>query len=218
MECFMILMVGGEKGGVGKTTLATHLGVARRGVGRSVVLVDADSQGTSSIWSDARKERDVPQLPCVSLRGGKVHVELKELAQHYSDVVIDTGGADSQEFRSALLAAHILLLPLRPGSFDFWTLMKMQDVVTMADTYNESLKAMVCLSQVPSTARDRAKREAVAVLSEMPRFTLLKAMVVFRAAFNNCAGEGLCVSEMPHRDLKACTEISYLHDEVFEAA
>jgi chromosome partitioning protein len=153
----------------------------------------------------------------VSLRGGKVHIELKELARHYEDVVIDTGGADSQEFRSALLAVDTLLMPLRPGSFDFWTLMKMQEVVGMADTYNAALKAVICLSQVPPTARDRARREAAEILSEMPRFELLDAMVVFRAAFNHCAGEGLCVGEMSHRDLKACTEISFLHDELFRS-
>ena len=214
----MILVVGGEKGGVGKTTIATHLAVARKAADRSVVLVDADSQGTSSIWSDARKEKDVPQLPCVSLRGGKIHAEVKEFGRHYEDVVIDTGGADSQEFRAALLAADALLLPLRPGSFDFWTLMKMSEVVGMADAFNESLKAVICLSQVPPTARDRAKREAAGVLLEMPRFTLLDAQVVFRAAFNHCAGEGLVVSEMPHRDPKACTEITFLHNELFRSS
>ncbi len=214
----MILMVGGEKGGVGKTTLATHLAAARRGSGRSTVLVDADSQGTSSIWNDARKEKDVPQLPCVTLRGNKVHVELNELARHYDDVVVDTGGADSQEFRSALLAAGTLLLPLRPGSFDFWTLVKMQEVVSMADSYNDGLNAVICLSQVPPTARDRAKREAAAIIAEMPRFTLLNAMIVFRAAFNHCAGEGLCVDEIPQRDAKACTEVVFLHRELFEGA
>jgi chromosome partitioning protein len=109
-------------------------------------------------------------------------------------------------------------MPLRPGSFDFWTLMKMGEVIGMADTYNESLRAVICLSQVPPTARDRAKREAAEVLAEMPRFALLASMVVFRAAFNHCAGEGLVVSEMPHRDVKACTEISFLHDELFRSA
>jgi len=211
-------MVGGEKGGVGKTTLATHLAVARKTADRTVVLVDADSQGTSSTWSDARKEKDVPQVPCVSLRGGKVHIELKELARHYEEVVVDTGGADSQEFRSALLAAHILLMPLRPGSFDFWTLMKMQEVVSMADAFNEGLKAVICLSQVPPSARERARREAAGVLTDMPRFSLMDAMVVFRAAFNHCSGEGLVVSEMASQDPKACTEIALLHDELFRGA
>jgi hypothetical protein len=36
-----------------------------------VGLVDADSQGTSSTWSDARKEKDVPQVPGMTLRGRK---------------------------------------------------------------------------------------------------------------------------------------------------
>lgn len=215
----MILMVGGEKGGVGKTTLATHLAVARKTQGKTVVLVDADSQGTSSTWSDARKEHtEVPQVPCVSLRGGKVHVELKELARHYDDVVVDTGGADSQEFRSAMLAAHTLLMPLRPGSFDFWTLLKMQEVVSLAEGFNDSLKAVVVLSQVPPTAADRARREATEVLAEMPRFRLLNTMTVFRAAFNHSAGEGLTVEEMPRRDPKACSEIAFLHDELYEEA
>lgn len=163
------------------------------------------------------QEKNISQLPCISLRGSKVHIELKELARHYADIVVDTGGADSQEFRSALLAASTLLMPLRPGSFDFWTLMKMSEVVGMADTYNEELKAMICLSQVPPTARDRARREASEILSEMPRFQLLNSMIVFRAAFNHCAGEGLCVGEMSHRDPKACAEISFLHDELFRS-
>jgi chromosome partitioning protein len=212
----MILMVGGEKGGVGKSTLATHLAVARRRVGRTVVLVDADPQGTASTWSDARKDRhDVPQLPCVSLRGGKLHVELRELARHYEDVLVDSGGADSTEFRSALLAAEVLLLPLRPGSFDFWTLAKMDEVIGLAETYNPELRTSVCLSQVPPSARDRARREAAQVLGDMPRFRLLDAQVVFRAAFNACAGDGLTVDEMASRDARACSEVAFLAEEVF---
>lgn len=215
----MILMVGGEKGGVGKTTLATHMAATRATMKRNVVLVDADSQGTATIWSDARKEhKNVPQFPCVSLRGGKVHVELKELARHYQDVVVDTGGADSQEFRSAMLAADTLLMPLRPGSFDFWTLLKMQEVVTLAEGFNDALKAMVVLSQVPPSAMDRARKEAAEVMTDVPRFSLLQCMTVFRAAFNHSAGEGLTVDEMPRRDTKACSEIAFLHDELFAGA
>jgi chromosome partitioning protein len=77
---------------VGKTTLVMHLSIVCKALGWSVVLVDADSQGTSSTWSDACKKKDISQVPCVTLRGRKVHIGMKELTCHAADVV-DTGGA-----------------------------------------------------------------------------------------------------------------------------
>jgi chromosome partitioning protein len=41
----MIALIGGEKGGTGKTTLATNLAAKRVLAGRDVLLVDADAQG-----------------------------------------------------------------------------------------------------------------------------------------------------------------------------
>jgi cellulose biosynthesis protein BcsQ len=57
---------------VSKTTLAPQLSAVCKALGWSVVLVDADSQSTSSTWSDARQEKDVPQVPCMTLRGRNV--------------------------------------------------------------------------------------------------------------------------------------------------
>jgi chromosome partitioning protein len=78
---------------VGKTTLVPQLSAVCRALGWSVVLVDADSQGSSSTWSDARHEKDVPQVPCITLCGRKVHIGMKELMRHSADVVY-TGGAE----------------------------------------------------------------------------------------------------------------------------
>jgi chromosome partitioning protein len=127
------------------------------------------------------------------------------------------GGADGTEFRSALLAADVLLLPLRPGSFDFWTLVKMDEVVGLAETDNPNLRSLIDLSQVPPSARDRAQREAAQILRDMPRFRLLDTLVIFRAAFGHCAGDGLTVEEAASRDPKACAEMAFLADEVFVA-
>jgi chromosome partitioning protein len=216
----MILLVGGEKGGVGKTTLATHLAVLRKRAGHPVALVDVDGQGTASLWADARKDlgEQVSQLPCLSLRGGRVHVELRELARHYEELVVDCGGADSPEFRSGLLAADTVLLPLRPGSFDFWTLAKLDSVLETAESFSPSLQTAVALSQVPVTAYVRARREAEAILAEMPRFHLLRTLIMFRAAFGHCSGEGRIVHELARRDTKACSEITFLHDELYGRA
>jgi chromosome partitioning protein len=215
----MILLVGGEKGGVGKTTLATTLAALRAKTGKTI-LIDTDAQGTASAWADLRKDQGdaVVQFPCLSARGRKAHQELQEMSGLYQDVVVDCGGADSPEFRSGLLAADTVLLPLRPGTFDFWTLAKLADVVGMVDDLNRKLRAMVVLSQVPTSAYERARREAEEILAELPRFQLLNTQVMFRAAFGYAATAGRTVHEMDRRDAKACSEVTFLHDELYGRA
>jgi len=57
-----VLVVAGQMGGCGKSTLAGHLAVQaeRAGAGR-VVLVDADPQGSLSAWWNERKA-DTPAM------------------------------------------------------------------------------------------------------------------------------------------------------------
>ena len=50
----MILTVGNIKGGVGKTTLALNLAIARAGEGYDVLLVDGDEQQTAITFTDLR--------------------------------------------------------------------------------------------------------------------------------------------------------------------
>src|SRR4051794_30314736 len=50
-----------RKGGSGKTTLAIHLAVAAQAGGRRVLLIDADPQGSSAAWWQARAEA-TPEL------------------------------------------------------------------------------------------------------------------------------------------------------------
>ena len=53
----MILAVGNTKGGVGKTTLAVNLAVARALAGHDLLLVDGDEQGTALTFTQLRAER-----------------------------------------------------------------------------------------------------------------------------------------------------------------
>src|SRR3954451_15096344 len=100
----MILTVGGEKGGPGKSTVATTMAAMRASTGRQVLLVNADAQSTSVHWAAARRDHpEVPQITTVTLRGKAIHSEIRDMASRFDDVVVDTGGHDGFELRSALI-------------------------------------------------------------------------------------------------------------------
>lgn len=66
----MIVLVGGQKGGVGKTTVTVNLAAMRSRAGRDVLLIDADRQGSANLWAGIRHEdsRNAP-VPCVQKVG-----------------------------------------------------------------------------------------------------------------------------------------------------
>ena len=120
----MIITVGGIKGGSGKSTVATNLVVLRSLEGRDVLLVDADTQTTSSDFSLQRnnKTNGNAGFTCIKLAGQAVRTETLRLADKYQDIIIDTGGRDTTSQRAALTVSDVLLAPFQPSSFDLWSL------------------------------------------------------------------------------------------------
>src|SRR4051812_24333654 len=90
----MIIVVGGIKGGSGKTTVATNLAVMRAADGHDVLLIDADDQETASDFTILRNERIAAGAGYTSIKltGPAVRTETLRLAGKYGDIIIDTGG------------------------------------------------------------------------------------------------------------------------------
>lgn len=102
----MLLVIGGEKGGTGKTTIATNLAAMRVLTGRDVLLVDTDRQSSASFWAETRQEQGaLPPIASVQKFGSKIRGDLLDLAKRYQDVIVDAGGQDSPELRAALTVA-----------------------------------------------------------------------------------------------------------------
>ena len=120
----MIITVGNIKGGVGKTTLAVNLAIhAGKNLGKSVVLIDADDQSTATLFTEIREQESEPaNYTCVSVRGGQVRSQGLALAKRFDITVIDCGGRDTEAFRAALTICDVLVAPLTPRSFDFWSI------------------------------------------------------------------------------------------------
>ena len=207
----MIVVVGGIKGGSGKTTVATNLAVMRALDSRDVLLVDADDQETASDFTMLRNERAAVDATYTSIKltGQAVRTETRRLAGKYDDVVIDTGGRDTTSQRAALTVADLLLVPFVPRSFDIWTLEKVGELVGEMRVTNPELKAYVFINRADPAGRDND--EAAEVLQDTDGLVFIDTPLGARKAFGNAAAQGLAVSELKPRDAKATQEIGTLY-------
>lgn len=211
----MIILVGGEKGGSGKTTIATNLAAMLAGKGRDVLLVDTDTQGSASFWAAARTDHpDVSRVTTMQKHGRTVAQEVQQLAPKFQDIVIDSGGRDSAELRSAMLAADIILVPSRPSMYDIHSLALMNSLVDQSRQYNPDLKAVVLVNGAPTNAASADVTEMREVVTDFAHLKTLDAVLRDRVVYRRSAAQGLSVSEYEPRDAKGVAELDALFTEL----
>lgn len=214
----MILLVGSEKGGSGKSTIATNMAAMAARKGRKVLLVDTDRQPSSSLWAGLRQslhEDSLPKVALLKLFGTDLGEKIKALSNEYEDILIDAGGRDSVELRAALLVADVLLVPVRASQFDLWGLTKIDDLVTEAKKINSNLSVFAVLNFGSTNPNVREAQEAREfVESEFPKIVLARTVLSERIAFRRAAGEGKGVIEYA-QDPKASGEMRELFKEIF---
>ncbi len=210
----MNIVVGGIKGGSGKTTVATNLAVlcARD---HDVLLIDADDQETASDFTVLRNER-IPEgagYTSIKLTGAAVRTETQRLARKYDTIIIDTGGRDTTSQRAALSIANVLLVPFVPRSFDIWTLEKVSNLVGEMRAANPGLAAYVFINRADPRGQDND--ESAEVLKEASGLEFINTPLGTRKAFSNAAAQGLSVLELKPQDPKASEEILTLYKRLF---
>ena len=212
----MIVVVGGIKGGSGKTTIAANLAVMRACDGHDVLLIDADDQETASDFTLLRNERATHEATYTSIKltGQAVRTETLRLADKYAEIIIDTGGRDTTSQRAALSVADLLLVPFVPRSFDVWTLEKVSELVGEMRLANPGLRVCVFINRADPSGRDND--EAAAALRETDGLEFIATPIGTRKAFGNAAAQGLAVSELRPRDAKALREMERLYRYLYD--
>ena len=213
----MIILIGGEKGGTGKTTLATNLAAARAAAQGDVLLVDTDKQGSASFWTAVREELDdVPPVSCVQVFDKTVTRQVRDLSERYGDVIVDAGGRDSVELRAAMVVADRLFIPVQASQFDVWTLEQMDELVAHAQAINPDLRATVVINRASPHPKVREAEEAQKLLADFEHLSFGNSVLHDRIAFRRAASNGLSVLEMDPVDAKASAEVQALYQTVYE--
>jgi chromosome partitioning protein len=212
----MILLLGGEKGGTGKTTLAVNLAALIALSGKDVLLIDTDRQGSANFWASIRDESGaLPRIPCVQKFGKSLAKDVIDLAGRYEEIVIDAGGRDSMELRYSLGVADRVYIPIQPSQFDLVTLDQMDRLVEQAQALNPGLESFVVINRASTNPTVTDTHEAVELVSEFEHLTLADTILRERVAYQRSVREGLSVAEVPHPDYKAVTEMSSLYKEMY---
>jgi len=222
----MIILIGGEKGGTGKSTISTNLAAIRTISGGDVLLYDIDPQRTSTFWASRRDENGVyPRISSsqkvldsrVLNPGMVIRNELKSLKDKYKDIIIDAGGAASEVLRAAMTIADVLVIPLMPSSFDVWTLGTMNNLISEIKTTNPDLKVIIVYNKVapnPHTAKSEIT-DSDEILNDFEYINRSKVSLVYRVAIRRSQGQGLSITEFKPSDEKSIDEMKKLYKEVF---
>lgn len=206
----MIYTIGGQKGGSGKTTIATNLAIYLASQNHDVLLVDADDQESASDFTLMRDDRTQGNsgYECVKLTGKTILTQIPKLSNRYQDIVIDAGGRDTESQRAAMVVSNIFLVPFVPRSFDIWTLETVEFLVQEARVPNPNLKAFVFINR--ADPRSAENEESAEKLQQSQVLSFLDTPIVARKAFATAAANGMGIIEMKQVDEKAVYEFNLL--------
>lgn len=215
----MLYLIGHTKGGVGKTTIATNIATVLAKEGARVCLVDADEQLHANRFCTRRLEYapNAPRIDCHVMDGG-LHKRLLALRRRYDHVIVDAGGADSEELRSAARTVDVMLAPFSPSQneLDAFGMLK-EKVVSPAYDYNPGL----CVVALPNKIETHAKRQnrlpAARDFVEGKGFTVLGCRLSLRASpYQRTAELGQGIGELG--DAQAYAELLAVLGETHELA
>lgn len=213
----MIVTVGNTKGGVGKTTIAVNLAIARALAGRDVWLIDGDRQGTAQTAISIRAEAGLtPGIACASYPDGPtLRAQVQQQASKFDDIIIDAGGRDSTALRAALVLTDVLLIPFQPRSYDVWALDDIAALVEEARSVRDGLRAFAVLNCADPGQHSTDNADAAEAVANVPAFEYLPTPLRRRKAYANAAGAGMSVLEIKPQDAKATAEINALISALF---
>ncbi|EBO0675575.1 peptidyl-arginine deiminase [Salmonella enterica] len=190
-----ILLVASDKGGVGKSTYVANTASMLVNKKRSVIILKTDKNKEILSWNEKRNANGLLPVPVHEAYGNLVN-EIKRLSKLCEVLIIDCPGHDSQEFRSALTVADILITLVKPSSdFESETLTTVTEKVRTAQQINPKLQPWVLLTRI-NTSKPRHRTRAIELdklLREdsiwiQPLKSRIAELDVFESACNEGAG------------------------------
>lgn len=204
-----VIAVLNQKGGAGKTTIATHLARALQLDGQDVLLVDSDPQGSARDWAAVREDQPVT---VVGIDRPTIERDLKNLARK-GVVVIDGAPQAADLAVSAIKAADFVLIPVQPSPYDIWATADLVELVKQRIELTDGrLQAAFVVSRAIKGTKIGAEISTALAGYGLP---VLETRVIQRVVYPGTAASGSTVLDAePGGD--AAAEIRALAAEIMQ--
>lgn len=190
-----------QKGGVGKTTLATAIAVAAELDGKQTAVFDLDPQASASFWKDTRLS-STPAV--VAIPSTRLQTVLNAAKQEECDLAIIDAPPFSKDIAfEAAQAADFILVPTKPAVLD---IMAMTKTIELVKHYGKPFS--VVLTFCPIQGREIADTEAAV---RQLGAAIAPVRIHNRVAYSRAQQTGLTAQEF-EADGKAANEIKQLYE------
>ena len=203
-----IIAIMAQKGGVGKTTIATNLAIAAAGAGYKSAILDMDDQRSAEYWAALRKRSDLASLPWPTVTGevpSMLDRAISEIRHQGHDLLfIDSAPNAARSAKAIATAADFILIPTKPGALDIRAI---EETMEIADFYGKP--AAVVLNDAPTNSS--LAEQAAQYIAGIRKYPLAEEFLCNRVAFSKAIGSGLGVLELEPSS-KAADEVRGLYD------
>lgn len=163
-----VIVVAGQKGGIGKSTIAGNLAGEFAAMGKKVAALDADPQHSLAAWAEQGQgllSQCVVKVGRGSAEG--MRAKVKGAHEEAEIVIIDTPPGMQDIAYQAMLLADLVLLPCGPSPLDLFPLKEALGMALKARAVRRSKKPRIRF--VPSRIVKNTKlgRELAGSLEEM---------------------------------------------------
>jgi chromosome partitioning protein len=202
-----VIAVLNQKGGSGKTTIATHLARALQLEGVDVLLVDSDPQGSARDWAAVREDQP---LTVVGIDRPTIDRDLKHVAR--KDFVVIDGAPQAADLAvSAIKAADFVLIPVQPSPYDIWATADLVELVKQRIELTDGrLQAAFVVSRAIKGTRIGGEIAKALAGYGLP---VLESRITQRVSYPGTAAEGTTVLDA-EPDGDAAGEIRALANEI----
>lgn len=223
-----------QKGGVGKTTIAVHLAMALREVGKRILFVDIDPQANSSktlasntvgVFSSQlfdeqlidfkahdginliqadSKMVDIEQKNLSVVRNFKSHLE--KLQNKFDFCIIDSPPGLGNRMTSALIVADYVLSPIELEEYSIDGITKMlQTVFGVKKQLNPELQFLGMLPNRFNPRSAQQKDTLMALLKDYSQW-IIPAKIGIRSSIPEALKEGVPVWELKKTSARAAAD------------